>query len=116
MVPAYAICLAVLYGFRRYFFEHLVFATHFVAFVLIWILAAGIPLNIVFRAVGLAANAQRDQIISLVLLLGLPDICSRRSDACTAMESSWRPRARSRWSCCFCRSCAPTGSCFSLSL
>jgi hypothetical protein len=71
MIPAYAICLAVLYGFRRYFFEHLVFATHFVAFVLIWILAAGIPLNLMFRAAGIAGNAQRDQIISLVLLLGM---------------------------------------------
>jgi hypothetical protein len=27
-----------------------------------------------------------------------------------------RPRARWRWSCCFGRSCAPNGSCFSLSL
>ena len=71
MIPAYAISLAVLYGFRRYFFEHLVFATHFMAFVLIWILAAGIPLNILFRAVGVVTNAQRDQLISLVLLLGM---------------------------------------------
>ena len=71
MIPAYAICLAVLYGFRRYFFEHLVFATHFVAFVLLWILVAGISLNIAFRAAGVAGAGQRDQLISLVLLLGL---------------------------------------------
>jgi hypothetical protein len=31
MIPAYALLLAVLYGFRRFFFEHLVFATHFMA-------------------------------------------------------------------------------------
>ncbi|MEO8484149.1 MAG: DUF3667 domain-containing protein [Acidobacteriota bacterium] len=34
MIPAFAGCLAALYGFRRYFFEHLVFAAHFYAFVL----------------------------------------------------------------------------------
>lgn len=71
MIPVYAVCLAVLYGFRRYFFEHLVFATHFVAFVLLWILVAGISLNIAFRAAGVAGAGQRDQLISLVLLLGL---------------------------------------------
>ena len=32
MIPAFALCLAVVYGFRRYYFEHLVFATHFYAF------------------------------------------------------------------------------------
>jgi len=71
MIPAYAICLALLYGFRRYFFEHLVFSTHFVAFVLVWILVAGISLNLGLRAAGVTGNAQRDQLISLVLLLGM---------------------------------------------
>jgi hypothetical protein len=71
MIPAYAMALALLYGFRRYFFEHLVFSTHFMAFVLIWILTAGISLNIALRALGTTTGAQRDQLISLVLLLGL---------------------------------------------
>ena len=40
MIPILAIVMALLYGFRRYFFEHLVFATHFYSFALLWILAA----------------------------------------------------------------------------
>src|SRR5204863_4719458 len=32
MIPVLALCLAMLYGFRRYYFEHLVFATHFYTF------------------------------------------------------------------------------------
>jgi hypothetical protein len=32
MIPMFAACLATLYGFRRYFFEHLVFGAHFMAF------------------------------------------------------------------------------------
>ena len=71
MIPAYAIALTLLYGFRRYFFEHLVFATHFMAFVLIWILTAGILLNIALRTLGTTTAAQRDQLISLVLLVGM---------------------------------------------
>lgn len=70
MIPAYAIALAVLYGFR-YFFERLVFSTHFTAFVLIWILTAGVTLNIALCLLATTTNAQRDQIISLVLLLGM---------------------------------------------
>lgn len=37
MIPLYALLLTVLYGFRRYYFEHLVFATHFYAFMLVWL-------------------------------------------------------------------------------
>ena len=35
MIPVFALLMAGLYGFRRYFFEHLVFATHFYTFVLL---------------------------------------------------------------------------------
>ena len=37
MIPVFAVFLALLYGFRRYFFQHLVFATHFYAFALLWL-------------------------------------------------------------------------------
>ena len=71
MIPAYAISLALLYGFRRYFFEHLVFSTHFMAFVLIWILTAGFSLNIALRTLATTTGTQRDQLVSLVLLVGM---------------------------------------------
>ena len=29
MIPVLALCVAVAYGFRRFYFEHLIFATHF---------------------------------------------------------------------------------------
>jgi hypothetical protein len=35
MVPAFALGLSVVYGFRHYFYEHLVFATHFYSFLLL---------------------------------------------------------------------------------
>lgn len=35
MIPVFAATLAVLFWFRRYFFEHLVFATHYYSFVLL---------------------------------------------------------------------------------
>lgn len=38
MIPVFSLLMAGLYGFRRYFFEHLVFATHFYTFVLLLIL------------------------------------------------------------------------------
>jgi hypothetical protein len=70
MIPAYALTLTVLYGFRRYFFEHLVFATHFMAFVLIWIIVGGFPMNVALRAAG-ANGAARDQLVSLWLVIGM---------------------------------------------
>jgi len=70
MIPAWALVLAVLYGFRRYFFEHLVFATHYMAFVLVWILIIGIPANYLFYLMGVNGGS-RDQLVSLILLLGL---------------------------------------------
>jgi Protein of unknown function (DUF3667) len=51
MIPALALCLAVLYGFRRYYFEHLVFATHFYAFMMLFILAASVVLGVGFAIV-----------------------------------------------------------------
>src|SRR5215467_6098563 len=37
MIPMFAAELALLYGFRRYFFEHLIFSTHIHAFLLSWL-------------------------------------------------------------------------------
>jgi Protein of unknown function (DUF3667) len=72
MIPAYALLLAVVYGFRRYFFEHLVFATHFMAFMLLWILAGGMTMGIGLRLAGVHWTGQRfDNVISLVLLAGM---------------------------------------------
>jgi len=39
MIPLLAVVTAAVYGFRRYFFEHLIFATHVLAFVLVWLVA-----------------------------------------------------------------------------
>lgn len=46
MIPAFAACLAAVYGFRRYFFAHLVFATHFYGFVLLYFLVSAYGLGL----------------------------------------------------------------------
>src|SRR5262249_47273322 len=67
-----ALLLAVLYGFRRYFFEHIVFATHFMAFVLLWILTGGIALGVGLKLAGVRWTGQQfDNVISLVRLGGI---------------------------------------------
>ena len=72
MIPMFALALAVLYGFRRYFFEHLIFATHIYAFVLAWLVAGGITLSVTFRTIGGAARQYSNAVISVVILAGLP--------------------------------------------
>ena len=52
MIPAFALVVAAAYGFKRYFFEHLVFATHFYAFMLIWLPVAGFPAFLLLRTLG----------------------------------------------------------------
>ena len=72
MIPLYALFLAVLYGFRRYFFEHLVFATHLYAFLLLWILVVGISLGLARRAAGGLVSLQTfNAVVTLVVLVGL---------------------------------------------
>ncbi len=39
MIPVFALMTAALYGFRKYLFKHLVFATHFYTFVLLMFLS-----------------------------------------------------------------------------
>jgi hypothetical protein len=48
----------------------LVFATHIMAFVLFWIVAGGLPLNLGLLAAGVG-GAARDQFVSLGLIVGL---------------------------------------------
>ena len=72
MIPAYALLLAVLYGFKGYFFEHIVFATHFMAFVLLWILTGGFAMAVGLKLAGVRWTGQQfDNVISLVLLAGM---------------------------------------------
>lgn len=72
MIPAFALILAVLYGFRRYYFEHLVFATHFYAFLLILALAAGLGFVALRRLTGIAfTSTDADNIVSSMILAGL---------------------------------------------
>ncbi len=72
MIPAFAVCLAVVYGFRRYVFEHLVFATHFYAFTLAWMLVAGITLSSALRLAGVRLGYQAfDDVVRWLILVGL---------------------------------------------
>ena len=72
MIPAFALCVAVLYGFRRYFFEHLVFATHIYAFTLAWMLTAGFVLSWALRIAGVRLTSQGfDDVVSSLILVGL---------------------------------------------
>jgi hypothetical protein len=52
MIPMFALVLALLYGFRRYFFVHLIFSAHVYAFILGWLLAAGITISLMLRLIG----------------------------------------------------------------
>jgi hypothetical protein len=72
MIPAYALILAMLYAFGRYFFEHLVFATHFMAFVLLWDIVVVNSLRLGLRLAGTQLGSQAfDDISSLILLGGI---------------------------------------------
>jgi Protein of unknown function (DUF3667) len=70
MIPAFALCLATVYGFRRYYFEHLVFATHFYAFQMLFILAASVVLIVGFLLARVNPNGH-DIPLSLFALAGL---------------------------------------------
>jgi hypothetical protein len=72
MIPLFAIATAVLYGFRRYFFEHLIFATHVLAFVMAWILVVsyGVGGLLSLRGVRLT-NQEMDGLVSGIVLAGM---------------------------------------------
>lgn len=72
MIPLLALVTAAVYGFRRYYFEHLIFATHLLAFTMIWTLLDGVLLWAVIHAAGAPLNAQdSDTVASSILLAGL---------------------------------------------
>ena len=72
MIPLFAIATAALYGFRRYFFEHLIFATHVLAFVMAWILVVsrGFGGLLLLRDARLT-NQEMDRLVSSIVLVGM---------------------------------------------
>ena len=72
MIPLIAVVTAALYGFRRFFFAHLIFATHFLAFMLAWMLVTVLVAAWGFRLAGVQLTAaDRDSVASTLTLLGL---------------------------------------------
>jgi hypothetical protein len=72
LIPFYALTLAVLYvGTRRYFAEHLTFATHLVAIFLLAIPASGLALAGFLRALALAGVRPDPGELPYVLFLTL---------------------------------------------
>jgi hypothetical protein len=61
MIPVYALLLMVVYGFRRYYFEHLVFATHFYAFMLLWLLVGGLAAILILWLAGITLSGEAMQ-------------------------------------------------------
>lgn len=73
MISLFATALAVVYGFKRYFFEHLIFATHLYAFPLAWIIVAAVALAVgVYAITGMGiARAGADGLVSIAIVAGL---------------------------------------------
>jgi hypothetical protein len=71
MIPAFALVLAVLYGFRRYFFEHLVFATHFMAAFLVILTLSGLAVTSAFGWAWVPPTSRWwDPVASIVTMTG----------------------------------------------
>jgi hypothetical protein len=72
MIPLFAIATAGLYGFRRYFFAHLIFATHVLAFVMAWILVLSRAIGglLMLRSAQLT-NQEIDDLVSAIVLVGM---------------------------------------------
>jgi len=69
MIPAFAICMAALYGFRRYFFEHLVFSTHFYTVFLVTIVVVGFLFWQTLKLAGIHLTGQGfDEKVSLTIV------------------------------------------------
>jgi len=72
MIPLIAVVTAALYGFRRFFVEHLIFATHFLAFMLAWILITVLLTIWGLRLAGIRLSPQDwDSVASTLTLIGL---------------------------------------------
>jgi hypothetical protein len=72
LIPLFAVVTAALYGFRRYVFEHLIFATHVVAFLLAWLLVSGSAVTWTARLAGVQlSRGAWDSWASLLALIGL---------------------------------------------
>jgi hypothetical protein len=71
MIPMFALVFAALFGFRRYFFEHLIFSTHVHAFILGWLIVAGITTAWMLRLIGGAARQYSNAVVTVVILAGL---------------------------------------------
>jgi hypothetical protein len=71
MIPVFALVLMLLYGFRRYYFEHLVLATHFYAFMLIWLLVGGMSTILALRLSGITLSGPAMQdVVTVPILAG----------------------------------------------
>ena len=72
LIPIMALVTAALYGFRRYFFEHLILATHLLTFLLVWTFATVV---VVVAAAALGgrslSNAAVDNLAAVLVQLGL---------------------------------------------
>ena len=72
MIPLLALVTAALYGFRRVFFGHLIFATHFLAFMLAWMLGSALVIRWGVHLTGAQLTAPDwDTVMSLLTLAGL---------------------------------------------
>jgi len=71
MIPIFALVLAALFGFREYFFEHLIFATHVHAFILGWLIAGGITIAWTLRLIGGTVRQYSNAVVTAVILVGL---------------------------------------------
>jgi hypothetical protein len=72
IIPMLALLMAILYGFRRYYFEHLVFSTHFLAFTLLWMIVAGLTVYWTLRLAGVHLEPHSaDVTMSLFIVMGL---------------------------------------------
>ena len=72
MIPALALVTAALYGFRRYYFEHLIFATHFYTFLMLWMLVATVLLAGGLALAGVRLTNQRfDGLVSPIIIVVL---------------------------------------------
>ena len=70
MIPMFALLLAALYGFRRYYYEHLVFATYFYCFVLLAFLAFSFTFDYLVAPVARAARLRLNgEDMSVLLIL-----------------------------------------------
>ena len=71
MIPALALVTAALYGFRRYYFEHLIFATHFYTFLMLWMLVATVVLagGLALAGVRLTNQGFDDLVSSIIMVV-----------------------------------------------